>query len=111
MNFLNNCIIVFHVTHRFVKDVQIKGILDMDYYGEIENPLQYFDEDKNLIWHIPPNPYRGGTKEYVAYKKLIEEFKPDDGFIELLAVCGEYPEYYHYDWYDIEMEALTWESI
>lgn len=106
---LTNCIIVFYVTHRFLKDVQIKGILDMDYYEKVENPLQYFDEDKNLILHIPPNRYRGGTKEYVAYNKLLEEFKPDDDFIELLTDCEGNPEYYHHDWYDLEIEALTWD--
>lgn len=107
MEFLNNIIIVFYVTHKFNRKVQIKGILDMDYYGEMENPLQYFDEDNNLIWHIPPNPYRGGSKDYADYNKLLRMFKANKNFIYLLKNCNNVQHHY-FEGYDVEMEVLTW---
>lgn len=112
MNMMNldNCMVVFYITHKFYRDVQIKGVLDMDYYGEVEDPIQYFDENKELTWKIPQNPYRAGTKEYVAYQMLCREFEPDEDFTSLLLDC-EGLEFYYSEWYDLEIEELTWESI
>lgn len=41
---------------------------------------------------------------------LCREFEPDEDFISFLLDCDGL-EFYYSEWYDLEIEELTWESI
>ena len=104
---LNNEIIVFYVTHRWINSIQFKGILDMDYYEEKDDPLQYFHNGE-LQWEYPINPYEFPSAEYGFWNEMVSEFdKKKCSIIELLEDCCGV-EHHDFDTFHIEMESLTW---
>lgn len=105
---LNNEIIVFYLTHKFYPQVQIKGCLDMDYFEERDNPIQFFDENKELQWDYPDNPYEFPSAEYKAFNEVINDFEKNIlEIIEKLEDCVGV-EHYQFEWFNIEMESLKW---
>ena len=105
---LNNEIIVFYVSHRFLNLVEIKGILDMDYYEEKDRPLQFYDWNKELQWEFPPNPFEFPSAEYRFYNEAAAEFKKRyKDIVELLEDCCGV-EHHDFECIHIEMESLTW---
>lgn len=103
-----NRIVVFYIKHLFMSNVNIHGILDMDYFNQKENPLQYYDENNELQWEVPPNPYEKDTFEYNAYDDLLLTFKPDEKFIELLLESTSAPKTHKSEGYYVETESLEW---
>lgn len=96
------------MTHKFVEAVQIKGMLDMDYYEEKDNPIQFFDWNKEPQWNFPTNPFEFPSAEYRFYNEMIDEFKNKyKSIVELLEDCCGV-EHHDFDTFHIEMESLTW---
>lgn len=104
---LNNEIIVFYMTHKFIPDVKIKGMLDMDYFEEKSNPIQFLD-GKEWGWQVPANPFEFQSAKYGAYNEMVSEFNKKCEYIKDLLVdcCGV--EHYDYDTFHMEMESLVW---
>lgn len=104
---MNGELIIFHLFSKYCKEVFIKGILDMDYYEEKENPVQFLDGDRNTLPKPPDNPYEKGTLEWEAYDDIVSSFKITNEFIELLVNCIGL-ETYECENYNLEIENVYW---
>ena len=78
----------------------------MDFFEE-ENQIQYMSNSYERELSIPKNPFGEQTIEWEAYNELLNHFKPNDEFMELLSECISH-ETHEREHYFIEMESLTW---
>jgi len=103
-----NQLVVFYVQHLFLPNVQIRGILDFDFFESSEQ-IQYINPNtKERQLTIPKNPYPAQSAEAEAYDFLKQCFKADEEFVELLSECPSIPEIHNFKCYNVEMERLQW---
>lgn len=108
---MENRLVVFFCRHQIYDCVEIKGVFDVDFFEE-PGAVQYFDSNKELHKWIPVNPYDVDDQYelWAAYKDLTNSILSDKELEELLYDCIEGIEKYHRKGYDIEMEALQWQT-